>query len=124
MKYLEDRIDHTLFDLKRYCEGEEDCKLKIAFEGSKTKKWIDSFGKKFNKIVESMGIVGIFVNENYEVYDLEKCDNTLLAELQDNYLNPRNKGYLSSWTERYYKNVKNKIDDFLKSASVMYSQGI
>ena len=71
-----DRIDHFLFDLKRYCSGEES-KLESAYQKENTKKWLETFNQAnhrpdFGELVKWFRIDGIFVNENLEVFDLEK----------------------------------------------------
>lgn len=67
-----DKIDFTLFDLKRRFEGKE-CKLSNAYNLPKTSKWISEV-ETFENLVEEYGIKDIFVNDNYEIYDLEKAD--------------------------------------------------
>lgn len=104
-----DRIDHFLFDLKRYCSGEES-KLESVYQKEKTKKWLESFGKvngrpNFSEIADWYQIVGVFVNADYEVFDLEKNDESVIS----NYC----KKYTSNWTGKYYDNLKIKIDMFM-----------
>lgn len=99
-----DRIDHTLFDLKRYCENANDCKLKSAYELPKTKKWLDGFDKDFPKIVKAFNIDGIFVDKDNSVFDLEKNDGTHI----DNY----NELYSRQWSNTYYDSLKGKIIEF------------
>ena len=111
-KYLEDRIDHTLLDLKNYCAGEKNCILDEAYKKPKTKAWLESFQKDFKKIADSMNIVGVFINENYEVIDIEKTDGSVLNTLKGTYINPRCKTYLNAWSSDYYKNLKVKIASF------------
>lgn len=109
-RLLEDRIDHTLLDLKNYCEG-KDCVLSEAYKKDKTLKWINSFDSRFERIVDWMGIKGSFVNEKYEVFDLEKTGDIPLKCLKQEYiaLQKRN-DYISAWSDVYYKNLKNKLD--------------
>ena len=98
-----DRIDHTLFDLKRRFDGEE-CKLSGAYNLPKTSKWMSAVGT-FRNLVEMYGIQDIFVNKDYEVYDLEKSDGSIITEY----------GNASSWSwsSAYYDNLKKKIDAFM-----------
>lgn len=98
-----DRIDYTLFDIKRHCAG-EDCKMAESYELEKTKKWFESFDYDFKKIVEWMGIDGIFVNENLDVYDLEYNDERTIEEYSDK--------YPYDWSLEYYENVKKKVEEF------------
>ncbi len=111
---LEDRIDHTLLDIKHYLEAPDpnQCILIDAYERSKTKKWLASYKKNFNKLVDDMGIKGIFVNEYYEVYDLEGSEGSILEELKNekDYVKPRSKEYISKWSKQYYDNIKEKIN--------------
>lgn len=111
-KYLEDRIDHTLLDLKNYCAGKKNCFLKEAYRKPKTKAWLDSFKNEFERIADSMNLVGTFVNEKYEVIDIERSDGCTLNNLKETYINPRCKAYLSAWSSDYYKNLKVKIASF------------
>lgn len=108
-RYLEDRIDHTLLDLKNYCDGKKNCVLEESYKKPKTKAWLDSFQNNFANIVDSMSLVGTFVNEKYEVIDIEKNDGSVLKVLKGNYINPRCKGYLEAWTSQYYQNLKDKV---------------
>lgn len=105
---LEDRIDHTLYDLKRHCDGQE-CKLRDSYEKEKTKKWLDSFDCNFRTIIDWMGVRGMLTDENYNVYDLQCSSKTEFMndkKMKSKYLHPRNKKYMASWEFEYYKNVK------------------
>ena len=108
--FFGDRIDHFLFDLKQYCEGSENSKLKDVYQKDKTKEWLESFGKvngrpNFSEIADWYQIVGVFVNADYEVFDLEKDDESVISKYCDN--------YTSEWTDKYYDNLKIKIDMFM-----------
>lgn len=118
---LEDRIDHTLLDLKHYCEkkqkdkGATECILYTAYTRPKTDAWLKSFGYDFWKIVEWLGVDDIFVNKEQDiVYDLENEKKVPLSKLKKavEYVSPQNGKYLSSWSEAYYRNVKNKIEEY------------
>lgn len=111
---LEDRIDHTLLDLKRYCSGEQNCILCSAYNQPKTKRWLEYFDYDFENIVEWMGIKGIFVTNNTkcEIFNLEKSDNSSLNEFKEKYIHPRNSNYLSAWSFDYYENIKKKIVEY------------
>ena len=111
-RLLEDRIDHTLLDLKNCCERKGGCILESAYQLPKTKKWLKHFNYEFGKIAEWLGIIKIFVKEDtLEIYDLEKSDDSVLSELKgkDDYIAPRNPNYISAWSKEYYENVKKKI---------------
>lgn len=109
---LEDRIDHTLLDIKMYCEGKRDCILNSAYNLPKTKKWLEFFDCDFKVIVNWMKIKGIFVTDDYEIYDLEKSDDSTLDRLKKSYMHPKNRNYLSAWSNDYYDNVKKKIEKY------------
>ena len=95
-----DRIDHTLYDLKRFCEGYEDCKLKLAYSLPKTSQWLECFKYDFSELVKWMEIDNVFVKNN-EVFDLEKNDGSFITEYRDT--------YERKWTDSYYNNLKSKI---------------
>lgn len=98
-----DRIDYTLFDLKRRFNMEQ-CKMTKAYDLPRTKKWISKIGT-FENLVNILGIENIFVNENYEVYDLEKNDDSILTTYRDE--------YTWEWSNSYYDNLRKKIDEFM-----------
>ena len=100
---LGDKIDYTLFDLKRRFDGEE-CKLSNAYNLPKTSKWMSAVGT-FRNLVDIYGIKDIFVNNNYEIYDLEKADGSIITEYSDE--------YSWGWSNSYYDNLKKKIDEFM-----------
>lgn len=108
---LEDRIDHALLDLKHYLNGCKNCVLKNAYERPKTKKWLNRYNS-FNDFIDDIGIKDIFVDKDYNVYDLDKQDKELLEKLEDKYIGPRNKQYNTRWSTQYYENIKNKICEF------------
>lgn len=97
-----DRIDHTLFDLKR-CFNENNCKLFRAYNLSKTSEWIKEI-RTFKNLVDQYEIKDIFVNDNYEIYDLEKDDGSIITDYRDK--------YSRTWNDSYYDNLKKKIDGF------------
>lgn len=100
-----DKIDHTLFDLKKYYQGQtKECKLANAYQRSKTSKWLKNM-KSFENIVNAYGIKGIFVDDNYEIYDLER-NGSVITDYDEQ--------YTWWWSDLYYCNLKNKIDEFMK----------
>lgn len=106
-----DRIDHFLFDLKQYCLGKHS-KLESVYQKEKTKKWLESFSQvnqrpDFGELVKWFKIDGIFVNENLEVFDLEKKDGSIIEKYSKTY--PR------TWSSGYYKNLKKKLNIYIKT---------
>ena len=97
-----DRIDHTLYDIKNYYNnGAEKCCMEKAFNRNKTKQWLTDMNT-FENIVDFFGIKGIFVDNDYNVYDLETMG--ILEKYKDS--------YCRCWTEQYYNNIKKKIEEF------------
>lgn len=101
-----DRIDYTLFDLKRYCDGKE-CKLKSSYELPKTQKWLKSFNYNFEDIIKWMKIDTIFVDNNNNIFDLDKNNKTIISKYYEQ--------YSKKWELNYYENLKVKIDEFIKT---------
>lgn len=101
-----DRIDHTLFDIKKYYEAREECKMKDAYNLPKTSQWLTDM-KNFKNIIDWLNVKGIFTNENYEVYNLEKNDGSIITD----YL----PSYSYEWTDTYYNNIKQKIEIYNKN---------
>lgn len=104
-----DRIDYTLYDLKKYFEAEneeekEKCKLFSAYKLPQTKAWLNAMGS-FERLVDWYRVKNIFTNENYDVYDIEKGGCTILNNYLDN--------YKWEWSDRYYENLKNCITQFM-----------
>ena len=109
--FFGDRIDHFLFDLKQYCLGKKS-KLESVYQKEETKKWLESFSQvnrrpDFGDLVKWFKIDGIFVNENFEVFDLEKTDGSIIEEYSKTY--PR------TWSSGYYKNLKKKLNIYIKN---------
>ncbi len=105
---FKDRIDSTLFDIKKYYEAssideKKECKLYTAYSLPKTKQWLDEM-ESFEKIIEWLGIRGIFTNEEYEVFDLEKNDGSIITNYR--------KSYSKEWSDEYYKAMQRKIEIF------------
>ena len=101
-----DRIDYTLYDIKRYLEFETEssiCKMIKAYKLPGTEHWLREMGD-LKSIADWLGIKGIFVNEDYEVYDIEKGDGSVIKGYNDVY--PR------TWSDDYYNNLKKKIELF------------
>lgn len=98
-----DRIDYTLFDLKRMCEGADDCRLKSAYSLSRTSEWLRAFNNDFSKIVEWLGIDGIFVIDN-QVLDLEHDDGICIEKYKES--------YRRNWSTYYYDHTCSKIEEY------------
>lgn len=107
---FKDRIDYTLFDLKCYLnpkateEDRRNCKLFNAYTRPKTKQWLESM-KTFENIIDWYGVKGIFTNNNYEIFDIQTGDGSVITD----YLGMQ--GW--EWNTQYYNNVKEKIDLFI-----------
>lgn len=69
--YFGDRIDLTIYDIKRYLTNQN---TKMSFESQSTKEFFDNYKNKFKKFCDDYGIKGKFVNEKYEVLDLNIKD--------------------------------------------------
>ncbi|MBU3130273.1 hypothetical protein [Clostridium tagluense] len=108
-----DRIDYTLFDLKKYFEAKKSktnvdshkCRLISAYELPKTSDFLHQMGS-FENLIDWLNIKGIFTSEQYEVYDIEKGDDSIITD----YL-PE---YSWNWSDEYYINIKEMIDKYLK----------
>lgn len=101
-----DRIDSTLLDLKVYYENgknAEKCRLQNAFNLEKTSAFLNSFAD-FSELVDWLGIRGSFVNENSEVFDLEKGDNSILTVYHSE--------IDWQWSDSYFEHVKSAINRF------------
>lgn len=101
-----DRIDSTLLDLKVYYEkgkNAEECRLKNAFNLEKTSAFLNSFAD-FSELVDWLGIRGSFVNENSEVFDLEKGEDSILTDYHAE--------IDWQWSDSYFEHVKSAINRF------------
>lgn len=110
-KAFGDRIDHTLFDLKNYFEevekGEkgniEKCRLSSSYKSPRTSKWLKKIGS-FKKLIDWYGVKGIFVNDYYQVFDIEAGDGTIITDYKD--------VYTEDWSDDYYNNLKIPVGKF------------
>lgn len=75
-KYL-DRIDCLFFDLKKYFEGEE-TPMSTAYKHKVTALWLSKF-KDFKDFVDQMKYTE-FVNQDYEVLDIEQDRESILTD--------------------------------------------
>lgn len=108
-----DKIDFTLFDIKRYLEAETDaerqsCRLINAYNQPITKRWLMNVKEKggFSKIIEWLKIGTIFTNENYEVFDIEKGNGAIIEDYLDE--------FPWMWSVEYYNSLKEKIEEYMK----------
>lgn len=99
-----DRIDCTLLDLKYYYTREKQCKLKSALKKVKTAKFLQTFST-FEELVDWYGIEGSFVNESYEINDLERGAGTILSDYHSD--------TRWQWSNQYYENVKKASEKFM-----------
>ena len=77
--HFKDRIDWTLFDIKLYIEGKDTI---MSYENEYIKKYFEKFKSKsdgFKNFIDSMEL-GVFVNENYDVFDLSKDKESIITE--------------------------------------------
>ena len=78
---FKDRVDYTLFDIKKYYEANgnkseiEKLVLKRAYLAEDTKKWLNSFNGGFNEFITKMNLSRWCLkdkNGNYEVLELSE----------------------------------------------------
>lgn len=103
-----DRIDHTLYDIKKYFEATTEdersaCKLINTFNLPLTKQWLDTLGS-FEAMVDWLGVRGIFTTDNYEVFDIEKDDGAIITAYRAE--------YSWMWSDAYYAGLKERIQLF------------
>lgn len=98
---INDRVDHTLYDLKKYFESKENCILIDAYNLPETKKWLESV-KTFENLIDWLDIKGIFTDDNYNIFDIE----TGILMDEEKYLQHK-------YTKKYYENLKKKIDEYM-----------
>ena len=103
-----DRIDHTLYDLKRHCEGANDCRLQSAYRLPRTQRWLQFLHCDFGEIVKWMGIDGVFVGKENEVFDLESGDGKPVTQYKAR--------YTWDWDDAYYEHLTNKILQFRRES--------
>ena len=60
----------------------------------------------FKNLVDWYGIEGIFVNDNYDVYDIEQGNGKVISAHLDK--------YDWDWSENYYSNLRGFVDRFVK----------
>jgi hypothetical protein len=108
-----DRIDYTLFDLKNYFEKGEgfcDLRLKEAYQKPKTREWLEYIKTKdhpFKYLADCYEIKGLFVNDEYEVYDIKKGNEKIIDCYYKN-----KKDYKLEWDDDYYSNLRDMVIKF------------
>lgn len=107
-KTFGDRIDHTLYDLKMYFTDRENCLMINSYNRPKTKIWLEGM-ESFEKLIDWMGVKGIFTDDSYNVYDLECMDNSTIKAYRTV------QEYQEPWTDAYYENLKARIELYVKS---------
>jgi hypothetical protein len=105
-----DRIDYTLYDIKLYLDAKTEeernqCKLISTYKLPKTKIWLEKLGT-FKNLVDWYGIEGIFVNDNYDVYDIERGNGKVISAHLDK--------YDRDWSENYYRNLQEYVVRFIR----------
>lgn len=119
-----DRIDHTLYDLKKYFDllqqgkNTGECKLALAYSRPETRVWLRDIGS-FENLVDWFRIKGIFVNDNYEVYDIENSIFDAGKE-REAYISDYREPYEWAWSEVYYNNLKTLIDRYMDKQKYFY----
>lgn len=101
-----DKIDYCLYDLKRFYEGNCNPKMMKAYSREKTNKFLKDMGS-FEALIDWLGVKGSFVNEQYDVYDIEKGNGETLKEVP-------NKPYRKWEKTSYYDNLKALIHKHYK----------
>lgn len=108
-KVFGDRIDHTLFDLKKYYTDTKDkCYLLNAYNREKTNKWLTEM-KSFENLIDWWGVKGTFTDDEYNIFDLEYSDNRIIETYKTM------KEYQLPWNIGYYNNVKERINLYIKT---------
>lgn len=105
-----DRIDYTLYDIKRYFNNQETV-LDETYKLEKTNEWLRSF-EKFEHLIDWLNIFKIFVDEDYNVYDLEYSDGRIINSYKDT--------YSKEWSNDYYNNLKRKIITWSNKYFIFY----
>lgn len=118
-----DRVDYTLYDISKFFYYKEifaenndkdifeenvkcNCRLHKAYLNNYgTYGWLMSF-KGFKEFIDKMKL-GMFVNSNYEVFNLEEDNNSVILDYSSVY----------SFNETYLKNIKSKVKYSVNSES-------
>jgi hypothetical protein len=115
-----DRIDLTLYDIKRYIEKKETL---MSFENEDTKNFLEGYRKNggFKRFVEDLNLKMFVDDKNYEVYDLsennykekpsiddEKCNK---FEWSNRYKSEKKKTILNTYMKNILDLCKNNLTD-------------
>lgn len=93
-RVFNDRIDYTLYDLKRFYakdNSRDECKMKVAYENPTTNKWLLKFGS-FEEFARRMNLL-CWLNEDFDVIDMSNTSKTISnygndpRTIDDTYLN-------------------------------------
>ena len=100
-----DRPDCTLFDLKNYLNGNPTCiKYNQKPHAHKWLEWLkETYGSEaFKALVDFLNVNKPFVNSNYEIFDIEKGERSILNSLPEK--------RTSEWSLKYFNNLRNLLD--------------
>ncbi len=99
-----DRPDCTLFDLKNYLNGNPTCiKYNRRHHAHKWLEWLkETYGSEaFKALVDFLNVNKPFVNSNYEIFDIEKGERSILNSLPEK--------RTSEWSLKYFNNLRNLL---------------
>ena len=89
-----------------YSKEQDNCRLINAYNRPKTNAWLQKM-KSFENIVEWWGVIGIFTDADYHVYDLEYNDERVLE------ISLIDVEYTKLWNEDYYIHMKECIEIYI-----------
>lgn len=112
-KTFGDRIDYTLYDLKKYFLDKATCFMIDAYNRPKTRMWLEGM-RSFENLIDWLGVKGIFTDDSYNVFDLEYADNRVISGYRTV------QEYQDPWSAVYYTNLKFRIEMYEKG---MYQDG-
>ena len=99
-----DRPDCTLFDLKNYLNGKlTHIKYTEKPHAHKWLEWLkETYGSEaFKALVDFLNVNKPFVNSNYEIFDIEKGERSILNFLPEK--------RTSEWSLKYFNNLRNLL---------------
>lgn len=89
-----------------YFSDREKCLMINSYKRPKTQIWLDGM-QSFEKLMDWLGVKGIFTDDSYNVYDLECTDNRIIRAYRTV------QEYQEPWTDTYYENLKAKVDLYM-----------
>lgn len=107
----DDKIDYALYDIKKYLSERNDIDIRLtqSYNAENTKKWLKNM--TFENLCNEYKIIGIFVNEKYDIFNLEKGNGEVLNE--DDYKNfVKADSFENQWSDKYLENLQEKILQF------------